>query len=431
MRLHRKGVMVGVCAALAAGVVMAVAGVGASATTTTRQATGGTLNAGVLHAFTGQNAFFGSNAQVACEAAASKINAAGGIMGNTLKCPTFDTKGDPADAVPVTAKMLASTSSLVMVVGPDGNDIPAVLPLLAQSKTPEMNTVGDPRYDRQTSPYFWRLTPSDSTQGPALAWYAAVRKHWKRAAAVFTSDLSATSDIDPFLNKYKKLGGTVAVKLSLQPGQASYQTEVARVIAAKPQVLIGDLDARTAATFLTQLQQQNGTLIPFVAAQRALQGDWANAVVPAVGGDSVQKYVTVVSPNLSLSGIAFNQFKAAVKKAGGNDFQTSNPFVAATYDGVTVFALAMEMAKSTSPGDYVNRIAGVTSLKPGAVIVRTYKQGVAALNRGQKIQYLGASGSLVFDKWHTANRTYTASVWNAASKTWKVVGLVPKAATQP
>ena len=51
----------------------------------------------------------------------------------------------------------------------DGNDIPSVLPLLEQAKVPEMNTVGDPRYDKQTSQYFWRLTPSDSTQAPALA----------------------------------------------------------------------------------------------------------------------------------------------------------------------------------------------------------------------------------------------------------------------
>jgi hypothetical protein len=62
MRLHRKGVAVGVCAVLAARVVMAVARVGARATTTTRQATGGTLNAGVPHSFTGQNASFRSNA---------------------------------------------------------------------------------------------------------------------------------------------------------------------------------------------------------------------------------------------------------------------------------------------------------------------------------------------------------------------------------
>ena len=32
-----------------------------------------------------------------------------------------------------------------------------------------------------------------------------------------------------------------------------------------------------------------------------------------------------------------------------NPFQAKNPFVAATYDGVMAFALAMDMAKSTHP----------------------------------------------------------------------------------
>ena len=115
---------------------------------------GGTfpVTAGVLHAFTGQNAFFGLNAQNACKAAAQQINAAGGIMGHPLACADFDTKGDPADAVPVTNRMLVSSPHLVMVVGPDGSDIPSVLPLLEQAKVPEMNTVGDPRYDNAASP---------------------------------------------------------------------------------------------------------------------------------------------------------------------------------------------------------------------------------------------------------------------------------------
>jgi branched-chain amino acid transport system substrate-binding protein len=144
---------------------------GSSGGTAQASGAGGTypLTAGVLHAFTGQNAFFGLNAQNSCKAAAVQINAAGGIMGHPLNCSDYDTKGDPADAVPVTQRMLVSASHLVMVVGPDGSDIPSVLPVLEQAKVPELNTVGDPRYDTQTSPDFWRLTPSDSTQAPALA----------------------------------------------------------------------------------------------------------------------------------------------------------------------------------------------------------------------------------------------------------------------
>ncbi len=181
---------------------------GGSASNASGSSSGGTfpITAGVLHAFTGQNAFFGLNAQNACKAAAHEINAAGGIMGHPLTCSDFDTKGDPADAVPVTNRMLVSASHLVMVVGPDGSDIPSVLPLLEQAKVPEMNTVGDPRYDTQTSPDFWRLTPSDSTQAPALAYYA-YHRGFTKVVEVFTSDLSAQTTTGPFQSTYARLGG--------------------------------------------------------------------------------------------------------------------------------------------------------------------------------------------------------------------------------
>ncbi len=214
--------------------------------------------AGVLHAFTGQNAFFGLNAQNACRAAAHEINAAGGtIMGHPLSCANFDTKGDPADAVPVTNRMLVSAPHLTRVVGPDGSDIPSVPPLLEQAKVPEMNTVGDPRYDKQTSPYFWRLTPSDSTQAPALAYYA-YHRGFTKVAEIFTSDLSAETTTAPFQATYARLGGTIVKKLTIAPDQESYQTEVAQALAAHPQALVGEMDARTAATFLSELRQQHG-----------------------------------------------------------------------------------------------------------------------------------------------------------------------------
>jgi len=420
----RLAIFVALAALLTASAAIAASG-------SSKRSTGGTLTAGVLHAFTGPTAFFGSNASVACKAAASQINAGGGILGNKLECKNFDTKGDPADAVPTTSRMLATTGGLVMVVGPDGNDIPAVLPLFNQAKIAEMNTVGDPRYDKQTSPYFWRLTPSDSTQGPALAYYAVKVRHYTKIAEVFTSDLSNQTTVIPFRKRYSKLGGKEVIKLSLTAGQASYKTEVARLIAAKPQALVGDLDPRTAATFLSELQQQNGTLIPFIGGQQSVQGEWTDAVVPAVGGANVQKYISAVSPNLSANGVGFATFAKAAAAAGANGFQKSNAFVAATYDGVIAFALAMDEANSTKSSDYVSKIAGVTSSKPGGVVVHTYKAALAALKKGEKIQFKGASGALIFDQWHTANRGYVAQTYGAKSQSWKNSALIPRAATLP
>ena len=382
-------------------------------------ASGGTftVTVGVLHAFTGQNAFFGLNAQNSCKAAALNINAAGGILGHPVTCTDFDTKGDPADAVPVTNRMLVSASHLVMVLGPDGGDIPSVLPVLEQAKVPEMNTVGDPRYDTQTSQDFWRLTPSDSTQAPALAYYTRQRGFTK-IAEVFTSDLSASTTTQPFQAGYAKLGGTIVKAVTITPDASSYQTEVAAVLAAHPQAIVGEMDAQTAATFLSEMRQQNGSMLPVIMTQRAIQGDWEPAVGPAIGLPSLAQYVTAIAPALQSSGTAFTAFTSALTAIKANPFQAKNPFVAASYDGVTAFALAMDAAKSIDPSVFTAFIPKVTTPSAGAVVVSTYADGVAALKAGKAIDYVGAAGAMVFNANNTANRPYAPWTYNADKHNW-------------
>ena len=399
---------------------------GSSGGTAQASGAGGTypLTAGVLHAFTGQNAFFGLNAQNSCKAAAVQINAAGGIMGHPLNCSDYDTKGDPADAVPVTQRMLVSASHLVMVVGPDGSDIPSVLPVLEQAKVPELNTVGDPRYDTQTSPDFWRLTPSDSTQAPALAYYTR-NQGYTKIAEVFTSDLSAQTTTTPFQNTFSKLGGTIVKALTVTPDTTSYQTEVAAVLAAHPQAVVGEMDAQTAATFLSEMRQQHGGLIPVIMTQRAIQGDWEPAVGPAIGVPTMARYVTAIAPALQASGTAFTAFSTALTSIKANQFQAKNPFVAATYDGIVTVALAMDMAKSTDPGTFVADIPKVTAPASGATVVATYAQGVAALKAGKTIDYVGAAGAMVFNQYGTANRPYAPWTYSAAAHNWLMGTLLP------
>jgi branched-chain amino acid transport system substrate-binding protein len=427
MRFHRRTAGLAFAILLCAAIASAAAvGAGASA----KRGASSTLTVGVLHAFTGPTSFFGESAQIACKAAAIQINAAGGVMGNQIACQDFDTKGDPADAVPVTARMLATTSNLVAVLGPDGNDIPSVLPLITQAKVPEINTVGDPRYDKQTSPYFWRFTSSDSTQGPAEAYYAVKVKHFTKIAEVFTNDLSAQTVIAPFEKKLKALHGAAVIKLTLSAGAASYQTEVARLLAKHPQAIVGDLDTRTAATFLSEVQQQNNRSLPYIGGPQTVQGDWTDAATKALGAGSVARYVSAIAANTAAPKLAASTFLAAVTKAGANDFQKHNAYIAAQYDAVIVFALAMDMAKTTSSA-YVSKIPQVTLAQGGATKVFTYKQALNALAQGKTIRYVGASGFINFDKYNTADRSYSGQRYDAKSQSWVNAGFIPKSETLP
>jgi ABC-type branched-subunit amino acid transport system substrate-binding protein len=425
---RRSGVpAAAIAAALAVAATAGVANSSAHSAKTTGHSASTTLTAGVLHAFTGQNAFYGTNAEDACKAAARVIDNSGGIMGDKLNCSPYDTKGDPADAVPVTRRMLTSASNLVMVVGPDGNDIPAVLPLVEQAKVPEMNTVGDPRYDKQTSPYFWRLTPSDSTMGPALAWYTARQKLMK-IADLFTSDLSAQTTVTPFRNAYRKLHGDLVLNQTIAPDQSSYQTEVAALASAKVQALVGEMDPQTASTYLTELQQQKGSLFPFISTQVATQPGWLPAVAQAIGAANMAKYLTVVAPDMTGTTTALSQYVTNLKKVGGSSYQLNNTIVAATFDGVIAFALAMDEAHSTSPATYVSDIRKVTTAGSGVTTVHTYAQGVAALKAGKKIDYVGAAGAMNFNKYNTSARPYAVYKYNQSKQGLVAQSVLPSAA---
>ncbi|MHB8502496.1 MAG: ABC transporter substrate-binding protein, partial [Candidatus Acidiferrales bacterium] len=65
-----------------------------------------------------------------CVPAVRAINAAGGVMGHQLSCQEFDTRGDPADAIPATRQMIASTPNLLFVLGCTSDEASSVVPIL-------------------------------------------------------------------------------------------------------------------------------------------------------------------------------------------------------------------------------------------------------------------------------------------------------------
>lgn len=90
----------------------------------------------------------------------------------------------------------------------------------------------------------------------------------------------------------------------------------------------------------------------------------------------------------------------------------------------------MDAAKTTA-GSFVGKIPSVTKMQKGAVTVHTYKQGLAALKKGKKIFYSGASGPLLFDKYHTAYRSWVAQMYRASTQTWINKAVIPQKDTRP
>jgi hypothetical protein len=382
------------------------------------------MNIGVIYPFTGANADQGAVGMAGCLSGIAQVNADGGALGKKFACKPFDTKGDPADAVPAANQMMASASP-VMVIGAS-DDAVATAPIVTGNHVPNFATIGDPHYDTQTNPYFYRLTPSDALQGVALGYWAA--KHgMTHAAAAFTSDLGAQTSVPPLLTEYAKLGGKFAANLKLAPGQSSYRTEVSQLISTHPQALISEMDPQSSTTFLSEYKQLAGSLPLVIGTERTSNSDWIQAVLGGIGSPTFVKSIHSITPYVKLSGTGYDLYKQELLAQSGpikNPSQyVGQPYAISDFDAVAITALAMTMAKSTTPSVYNADITKVTAA--GGTVVHTYKDGLAALKAGKTIQYVGASGPLVFNKYHSAGRAFSYDVYDPKAKAMNPTAVIP------
>lgn len=394
-------------------VVVALAGsVGASAS---RSA--GTLNVAVIAPFSGPAANLGKFISLSCYAAAEEVNKAGGILGNQFGCTPVDDTGDPADAVPAVTRALA-TSNISMATGLETNTAAVTVPLVNNAQVPFFTANGLPAFDKTTDAYFWRIVPSDAQNGAAYAVWAKIKKY--KSAAVILQTNAGNDTAEPgILRALKNLGIKLAIKVDLPGDAASYASVVAKVIKAKPQVIITADDSQTAATFFSQYKQlNNGKVPPLITATDSLTPDYFNALQKVLG-------TAFVSTNISLVGYHVNPSSAAF--AGYKDGLTSSSHVspsdvpvvtgigviAALYDGDIVMSLAMNAANSTSGPVWNKFIATVTAPGKTKVVVHTYAEGLAALKAKKQIDYVGTGGQIHFNKYHNSAGNFSATGFNA------------------
>lgn len=407
-RSHRLTVIVTVASIVSLG--LAACG-GSSGASSGGSKGGGQSIIGVYQPFTGPNAAFGTEGMSLCQAAAYDINPAGGILGQRVKCEPFDSTADPADALPVANRMIASTSNLRMIYGPSSVE-PAVEPLINTSKLVHFPDASDPRYDRQTSPYFYGIPPSDSLNGVAIA-YLAIKHGYTNVAMVFTTDPSAQTTVPSFKRAFTKLGGHIAVELNLATGQTSYRTEVTRVLGAKPDAIISEMEPQSAATFWSEmLQLNNDRLPPVIQTERAVQPDWQKAVSGAIGQANLDRYMTTINSQIPTNGPGYATFKHAILNASGvaspRSAYLTDSYGQWGYDGYILGALAITQAKTFNPSAWAPLIRTIANGSPGATLVTNYAEGVKALKAGKHIHFVGASGPLFFNQYNQNSVPFVA-----------------------
>jgi ABC-type branched-subunit amino acid transport system substrate-binding protein len=349
---------------------------------------GGSLPVGGMTLLTGEFAAFGQGALQGLKAGVDQVNSSGGVMGHSFDLIVADSTSDPVDAVPAATK-LVNVNHVLFEDGVAGPLADATVSIFTRAKIPFLTPGGDVNFDKNTNPYVWRLTPSDSQLGVAMALYAH-HKRYKRAALMFTNGSTATGLGDVVKRSFEALGGSIVSSVTLQPDLSSYQSEVSKTLAAHPDVILVEMDAPTAGVVMHEMNSQNGLKIPLVGTDEDIGTDF----IKAVGADLARKALVSLEGGTYKSPAA-TVFTKAIKKTSHKAPIANAEY---TYDGIVIAALAMDATHGTTTAALNRGILKVT--RPGGKKVYSYAQGAAALKAGTRITYIGASGPFYYNKYH-------------------------------
>ncbi|PQD97626.1 hypothetical protein CYL16_26970 [Mycobacterium sp. EPG1] len=388
------------------------------------------LVVGMLMAFSGPTAVEGAEVVNGCLPAATEINDAGGVLGRTIECEAFDTKGTASDSVPAARQMLSTTSNLFAVLGPSTAEAVAAAPVLEEATQVMFSPAGDGRFDRTELDYYYRLITSDSVGAQAMALHAK-QQGFGNVALVFVGGASAQANIPPLEEALGGLGIPVTEALTIQPEQPSYRTEVARILQNRPAAIVFEADAVSAGTFLTELNQAGGGDIPVVTNTLATTGDWQKAAVTAYGGDdALAKSLQVVVRYAQEGGPGTETYVETLQSLDGQDgidvpsFKDS-AYARAAYDGVIVAGLAATKTDSVEPEDYNSAIPELLAAGDGKTVVSNYADGVDAIKEGKDVQYVGANGEYRLNEFHNVIGAFAYYDWDPSTKSLRLVKQLP------
>jgi branched-chain amino acid transport system substrate-binding protein len=359
---------------------------------------------GALCSITGSGAPYGTGMQKMIIAAADEINAAGGAGGRKIKIFADDTQTQPQAAVLAAKKLLEVNRVEAMLGLWSSGDSLAVVPLTNDANVVLMNTSGAPALSvppANAKGLSFRFHPTSDGIGRGFAEVCA-KEGFKRPATMAFNNASGVSTTEGFAKAWTANGGEIVASVVYEPNQPSYRSELQKILAAQPDVIvmgsyIGDTTIILREWF--QTGETNKWIMPAWAGNPDL--------VKAVGAEATEGVITLeaVSNETARSYAAYDELYQTILGQPGK----ANVYAAMAYDMMIVMGLAIEAAGPGADLAAINaRIRDVGN--PDGELVYSFVEGRDALKAGKPINYEGASSALDFDEFGDARSDFGVSV---------------------
>ena len=224
-------------------------------------------------------------------------------------CKGVDTRGDPADAVPATRQMFATTPNLALVIGVTSDEAASVVPVINADKMVVFGMTGQSEFDSTHFQYFYRLVPPDLEESYAMV-VIAQQLGYKRIALAFGNDIGSQTFIKPAITAISKAGMTLVANETLDLNANTFRTEADKIVAAHPDVIFTEALGPADATFLSEVKQLNGgKMIPVIGTSATISPDWYKSVAAAIGASTLASSFHADNLVTETSGPAYTPFQ--------------------------------------------------------------------------------------------------------------------------
>ena len=373
----------------------------------------GSITLGEMGPLTGSRADLGAAMVQGSNLALGVINADGGVLGHKVKLDPQDDAADPADAVPAADKEI-NVDHAVAVVGPIVQTAPVVLPLAAKANIPMLMWGGGAVFDNETSPYFFRLAPSDTEMSDAMMVYAH-KRGWDKVALAIGNTTGDTSLVPGLTAAAKALGMTIQKTVTIAVGSTSFRSEISGLFSGHPQAIVGQFDIPSAGVLFGELKQENLLSTPWVVSNLWFAKEFYTSVGPSVASGPVY----IANPGVENGG--YNPFLTLLNQKTGQTQPTNGETY--MYDAVNIWALG---AQEAGTYQYPRLEQGILKAANGpGTACTTYTQCSDLLKAGKAIKYVGAASSVSFDSHHNVYGPFDFLHYNANGSVSTELTLTP------
>ncbi|OGL11755.1 MAG: hypothetical protein A3I14_00715 [Candidatus Rokubacteria bacterium RIFCSPLOWO2_02_FULL_73_56] len=341
-----------------------------------------TLKLGMLLAMTGPGAFYGQVMSRGAQLAVDQINKAGGLGGYKLELVIEDHKSGDADAGVSGARKMLDVDKVPVILTSYSAPTLAIQPLAVEKQALLLNGGGvGSQLVNKANLYNTRMLSSQTA--PFIVQWATGKLKAKRVAMLYWNDAAGQSVAGAIKTTCAKAGCQVVAQEPHDIGAKSYTAQLARIKAARPDVLMLGTWGDDVGYVLNQARAY-GLTVPILGIE------WTpNA--QKIGGKAMESYVIAVDRFDPEGGDAKTKafveaYRAAYK--GAPEFYAANYYEHVQYVLQPLIKRVVERKGDPSkPGEILAEMT--SALKAGMTFQSVYGGDMQVHGDGTVIKPLG------------------------------------------